>query len=406
MKKVSKNRVDREVRYVAFKSYRLKPPVPKINKEVVEEENTEKPKTINKDSSISVPVSNYKGDNVEQSALKESIDRIRKQEIEFKHALTNLQLENESLKRSLNASIPFEDHEKMKIQLKQSEDQCGKLELQYRDMEEIKEELSNKVQQLQVEIDELSRENAEFTDRIELEVDKINYLNESNETKATRIKELETQVTNLETHTADLEREVNELTTKNTEFSDRNKELLNVLDEIRVRAEDQNRRMENYRNTKKKLKDIEFEFQKVIEAKEGNSKLMQLLENDNRELFKNNESLTEQNIRLSKELTEMKKKMEQLRRKFDEINKVNKGLREKETRCLLHERINIGKCLRLPSTVPVKNDSTDIPSSSRCPYNSAKTQKRDKVKDSVYNLLHRIEGEVEHLNVKSKTRKG
>lgn len=365
MRQECKRAPDREVRYVAFKSYHAKPPAASAapqsrvaaksaKADQAAAKAAKKPSKKLATCGRRASSSKHKGDSVEQVNLQEELSRAQQKEAELQDALKDLRCENESLKQSLNsskqsldtlkealdASVPLADHHQLQRQLLDAGQQCADTRAEMERLLEQNRALQRSVDELTGQLEEVNGENAELHDRVELTVDKANYLE-------SRVKEL----CSVEATAASLQSQLEETAARHRELTAVHERATATLRDLQNVVEQQQLQMEDLAGVKRKLRSAELEVQKVVDEKEVSAKFVELMESENASMKQKNAALVEQNVRLGKELVDMKKKMEQLRHKFDDVNKENKVLKEKETRYLIHERINVSKYAKYPSTI-------------------------------------------------------
>lgn len=386
MKQECKKAPDREVRYVAFKSYHTKPPAPsvaaqstKVSSKVLKQPSTidqrakstakKPPKKLS--TSTRHSVSKLKGDGAEQINLREELGRVRQKEAELRDTLKSLETENESLKQSLSTSVPLVDHQQLQEQLRDALQKCADIGVNMEQLLEQNRTLQQNVDELTSKLEDVNRENAELQDRVELSIDQVHYwkekVEELNETAATgqnqlqqaqnQLQQAQSQLQQSQSQLHQTQSQLQEMVARNEELVSANERMTLTLQNMQNVVEEQKIKMEDYADVKQKLKSTELQVQKVVDEKEVSSKFVELMESENTSMKQKNNVLLEQNAKLGKDLVEMKKKIEQLRQKFDEVNKENKVLKEKEARYLIHERINVSKYAKYPSTIPDRDEA-------------------------------------------------
>lgn len=402
MKQECKRGPDREVRYVAFKSYHTKPPASSIAAQSTKGPTkvAKQPSTIDqrtkvtakkpaKKLSTAIPhsVSKLKGDSAEQINLQEELSRVRQKEAELRDTLKTLQTENESLKQSLSASVPLVDHQQLQEQLRDALQKCADIGANMEQLLEQNRTLQQSLDELTSKLEDVNCENAELQDRIELSIDKANYLEKKIEhlkgvevTAATaqsqlqqtqsQLQQMQSQLQQTQSQLQQTENQLQEMDARNEELAAANERTTLTLQNLQNVVEEQRLKMEEYVNVKRKLRSTELEVQKVIDEREVSSKFVELMESENTSMKQKNSTLLEQNARLNKDLVEMKRKIEHLRQKFDEVNKENKQLKEKEARYLIHEGINVSKYAKYQATIPDRDEvrASDFRSSNSSVY--------------------------------------
>lgn len=406
MKQECKRAPDREVRYVAFKSYHAKPPAPSVAAQSTKltsrvtrptstidqrtkatiKKPTKKPATV-----IHQSVSKLKGDSAEHTSLQEELGRVRQKEAELRDALKTLQTENESLKQSLSASVTLVKHQLLEEQLREALNKCANIGANAEQLLEQNSTLQQNVKELNEKLESVNCRNEELQDRIELSIDKANYLEKKVEeveakaaTAQSQLEETQSQLQQTQSHLQrtqsqllqtqnqleqvlselqqtqsqlqQTENQLQEMVARNGELTAANERSKLTVQNLQNVVEEQRLKMEDFAMVKRKLRSTELEVQKVVEEREVSSKFVELMESENSDMKLKNSTLQEQNAKLNKDLVDMKRKIEHMRQKFDEVNKENKVLKEKETRCLIHERINVSKYAKYPPTLPDKED--------------------------------------------------
>lgn len=375
---------ERAVKYIKFGSYHTKTYPTKISKTESKHTDCPNPNKVKKSQSKvakkpSQQIAGQNGDNIDHET-KDA--KIRKREQEFIEAIKNLELENDSLKKSLQTFVSPITHSTLKTEVEESKKNCSQLEQHIQNLQKHKDDLVAEIVKLNEKNEVLQRERDELEDRIELNLDQVAYLSETNEKKDIRLSEMESQIQKLKSDLSLLSSENEKLTLENSK-------LLSEIADLKNCMEKKDRKIKNkFESFEEKLHNAIQEKEELANKVATDSKYMQLMEI---EFNKKNVELCEKNDQLTNQVNEMKKTIERLRHKYDS-KKVNKLLTEKDTKYFHHDQFSLygkSQILANKDRDKIRNYHTDHVSSNNYP---GKQKHEKNMEDQLmYEALHRFE---------------
>lgn len=376
---------ERAVKYINFGSYHAKTNPTKISKTESKHTDCPNPNKVKKSQSKvakkpSQQISGQNGDNIDHETKEANI---RKREQELVEAMKSLESENDLLKKSLQTFVSPTTHSTLKTEVEESKKNCSQLEQHIQNLQKHKDDLLVEIVKLTKKNEVLQCERDELEDRIELNLDQVAHLSDTNEKKDVRLFEMESQIQKLKS-------DLNLLSSENEKLTSENNKLVSEIVDLKNCMEKKDRKVKNkWESFEEKLHNAIQEKEELASKVATDSKYVQLMEI---EFKQKNFELSEKNDQLTKQVNEMKKTIEHWRHKYNDSKKVNKLLKERETKYFHHDQFGLFGKSQIPTykdREKIRNYRTVQVGSTN--YLGKQKQEKNMQDQQIYELLHRVE---------------